>query len=93
LITRITSTRKFTATFTEFGIACQINYERTMNGEYVWDSDVISVDTHRSFYKPNQYSGHGSVNGLRVMPIVFNKIIKFTLYPKRGNSNTIHDQH
>ena len=35
LITWITSTRKFTATFAEFGTACQINYERTQNGEYV----------------------------------------------------------
>jgi hypothetical protein len=93
LITWFTSTRKFTATFAEFGTACQINYERTMNGKYVWDSDAISVDTHRCFYKPNQYNDHGSINGLRVMPVVINKIIRSTLYPKSGNSDTIRDQH
>jgi hypothetical protein len=43
-VTWITSTRKFTITFAEFATACQINYERTQNGEYVWDSDAISVD-------------------------------------------------
>jgi hypothetical protein len=93
LITWITSTRKFTTTFAEFGTACQINYERTQNGEYVWDSDTISVDTRQSFYKPNQYNCHESVNGLRVMSAVINKIVRFTLYPKSGNSDTIHDQH
>jgi hypothetical protein len=93
LITWFTSTRKFTATFVEFGTTCQINYESTMNGKYVWDSNAISVDTHRSFYKPNQYNDHGSINGLRVMPVVINKIIRSTLYPKSGNSDTIRDQH
>jgi hypothetical protein len=44
-VTWITSTRKFTAIFVEFATACQINYERTQNGEYVWDSNAISVDT------------------------------------------------
>jgi hypothetical protein len=93
LITWITSTRKFTATFAEFGTAYQINDERTQNREYIWDSDAISVDIRRSFYKPNQYNGHGSVNGLRVMPAVINKIVRFTLYSKSGNLDTIHDQH
>jgi hypothetical protein len=78
-VTWITSTRKFTATFAEFATTCQINYERTQNGEYVWDSDAISVDTRRSFYKMNQYNGHGSINGLRVMPAIINKIVIFTL--------------
>jgi hypothetical protein len=49
LITWITSTRKFTTTFAEFGTACQINYERTQNGEYVWYSDAMSVDTQSRF--------------------------------------------
>jgi hypothetical protein len=89
----ITSSRKFTTTFVEFATACQINYERTENGEYVWDSDAISVDTRRGFYKPNQYNGHRSINGLRVMPAVMNKIVRFTLYPKSANSDTIRDQH
>jgi hypothetical protein len=80
----ITWIKKFNASFPMFGTACQINYKRTMNGEYVWDSDSISVDTHRSFYKSNQYNGHGSVNGLRVMPAIINKIVRFTLYPKSG---------
>jgi hypothetical protein len=93
LITWITSTRKFTATFAEFGTACQINYERTQNGEYVCDSDAISVATRQSFYKPNQYNGHGSINRLRVMPVVINTIVRFTLYLKSGNSDTIRDQH
>jgi hypothetical protein len=93
LITWIISTRKFTATFAEFGTACQINYERTQNGEYVWDLDAISVDTRQSFYKPNQCNGHGSINGLRVMHAVINKIVRFTLYPKSENSDTIRDQH
>jgi hypothetical protein len=44
LITWITNTRKFTATFAEFGTAYQINDERTQNGEYIWDSDAIPVD-------------------------------------------------
>jgi hypothetical protein len=82
LITWITSTRKFTATFAEFGTARQINYERTQNGEYVWDSDAISVDTHQSFYEPNQYNGHVSVNGLRVMPVVINKIVNLLSIPR-----------
>jgi hypothetical protein len=81
-VTWITSTRKFTITFAEFATACQINYERTQNGEYVWDSDAISVDNRRSLYKQNQYNGHGSINGLRVMPVVINKIVRFTLYTK-----------
>jgi hypothetical protein len=89
----MTSSRKFTATFTEFAAACQINYERTENGEYVWDSIAISVNTRRGFYKPNQYNGHGSVNDLRVMPAVINKIVIFNHYPKSGNSDTICDQH
>jgi hypothetical protein len=93
LITWITSTRKFNAIFAKFGTSCQINYERTKNGEYVWDSDAISIDTHQSFYKPNQYNGHGSINGLRVMSAIINKIVRFTLYPKSGNLDTIHDQH
>jgi hypothetical protein len=93
LITWITSTRKFTATFAEFETACQINYERAQNGEYVWDSDAISVDTRQSFYKPNQYNGHVSVNRLRVMPAVINKIVRFTLYPKSRNSDAIRDQY
>jgi hypothetical protein len=93
LVTWMTSTRKYTATFAEFATTCQINYERTQHGEFVWDSDAISVDTHRGFYKPNQYNGHESINGLRVMHVVINKIIRFTLYPKSGNSDTIHDQH
>jgi hypothetical protein len=93
MITWITSSRKFTATFAEFGSACQINYERTKNGEYVLDLDAISVDTRRSFYKPNQYNGHRYVNGLRVMSAVINKMVRFTLYPKSGNSNIICDQH
>jgi hypothetical protein len=92
-VTWMTSTRKFTASFAEFSTACQINYERTQNGEFVRDSDAISVDTHQGFYKPNQYNGHRYVNGLRVMPAVINKIVRFTLYPKSGNSDTIHDQH
>jgi hypothetical protein len=71
---------------------CQINYERSECGEYVWDSAPISVDTRHDFYKPNQYNGHGFVNGLRVIPTVINKIIKFTLYPKSGNLDTIHEQ-
>jgi hypothetical protein len=79
LITWITSTKKFTATFAEFGTACQINYERTKNGEYVWDLDAISIDMNWSFYKPNQYNGHGSVNGLRMMSAVIHKIVRFTL--------------
>jgi hypothetical protein len=87
----ITSSRKFTATFAEFATACQINYERTENGEYVWDSDAISIDTHQGFYKPNQYNGHGFVNGLRVVPTIINKIVIFTLYPKSGNSDIICD--
>jgi hypothetical protein len=78
-VTWMTNSRKFTATFTEFDTACQTNYERTQHGEFVWDSDAISVDTHRGFYKSNQYNGHGSVNGLRVMPAVINKIMRFTL--------------
>jgi hypothetical protein len=89
----ITNSRKFTTTFVEFATACQINYEITQNGEYVWDSNVISIDTRRSFYKRNQYNGHGFVNVLRVMPTVINKIVRFTLYPKSGNSDIIHDQH
>jgi hypothetical protein len=89
----ITRSRKFTGTFAEFATACQINYERTRNMEYVWDSDAISVDTRRSFYKPNQYNSHGFVNGLRVMHAVINKIVRFTLYTKSGNSDTVHDQH
>jgi hypothetical protein len=92
-ITWITSTTKFTASFAEFGAACQINYERTMNRFYVWELDVILIDTRRSCYKPNQYNGHRSVNGMRVMLVVINKIIRFTLYPKSGNSDTIHDQY
>jgi hypothetical protein len=60
---------------------------------YVWDSDDISDDTHQSFYKPNQYNGYGSASCLRVMPAVINKIVRFTLYPRSGNSDTIHDQH
>jgi hypothetical protein len=92
-ITWITSARKFTASFTEFGDACQINYEITMNGEYVWESYTISNDTHRSFYKPNQYNGHELVNELKVMPVVINKILRFTLFPKTGNSDTICDQY
>jgi hypothetical protein len=93
LITWITSNRKFTATFAEFGAACQINYERTRNGDYIWELDAISVDTHQSFYKPNQYNGHGLGNRLRVVPAVINKILRFTLYPKSGHFDTIHDQH
>jgi hypothetical protein len=93
LIAWITSSRKLTATFAEFATACQINYERTENGEYIWDSNAISIDTHRGFYKPNQYNVHGSINGLRVMPVVINKIVRFTLYPKSGNSDTIRDHH
>jgi hypothetical protein len=81
----MTNSHKFTATFAEFATACQMNYERTKNG--------ISVDTLRGFYKSNQYNGHRSVNGLRVMPTVINKIVRFTLYPKSGNSDTIHDLH
>jgi hypothetical protein len=92
-ITWITSTRKFTASFAKFGAACQINYERTMNGDYVWELDAISNDTHRNFYKPNQYNGHGSVNGLKVMSVVINKTLRFTLYPKSGNSDTIRKQY
>jgi hypothetical protein len=38
-----------TATFAEFAIACQINYETSKNGEYVWDSAPISVDTLLGF--------------------------------------------
>jgi hypothetical protein len=38
-----------TATFAEFAIACQINYETSKNGEYVWDSAPISVDTLSGF--------------------------------------------
>jgi hypothetical protein len=45
----------------------------------------------QDFYKPNQYNGHGSINGLRVMPVIINKIV--ILYPKSSNSDTIHDQH
>jgi hypothetical protein len=88
LITWITSTRKFTATFAEFATACQINYERTQNEEVAWDSDAISVDTRRSFYKLNQYND-GFVNGLRVMSTVINKIVRFTLYPKSENSISV----
>jgi hypothetical protein len=44
----ITNSRKFTTTFVEFATACQINYEITQNGEYVWVSNVISIDTRRS---------------------------------------------
>jgi hypothetical protein len=78
-ITWMTATRRFTATFVEFAIACQINYEIFENGEYVWDFAPISIDTHREFYKTNQYNGHESVNGLRVMPAIINKIMRFTL--------------
>jgi hypothetical protein len=85
--------QKFTATFAEFATVCQINYERTEHGEYVWDSSPISIDTRWDFNKSNQYNGHGSVNGLRVMPAVINNIMRFTLYPKSGNPDTIHDQH
>jgi hypothetical protein len=92
-ITWITITRRFTATFAEFATACQINYEISGNGEYVWDSAPISVDTHREFYKPNQYNGHGFVNGLRVIPAVINKIVRFTIYRKSGNLDTIRDHH
>jgi hypothetical protein len=92
-ISWITSSRKFTATFAEFVTTCQINYERTENGDYVRDSDAMSVDTRQGFYKLNQYNGHGSVNGWRVMPTVINKIVRFILYPKSGNSDTIRDQH
>jgi hypothetical protein len=66
-------------TLKELKTTCQINYKRTQNREYVWDSNAILVDTRQSFYKPNQYNGHGSVNGLRVMPPVINKIVRFTL--------------
>jgi hypothetical protein len=45
-ITWITSSRKFTTSFADFGVACQINYERIMNGDYVWELDAISIDTH-----------------------------------------------
>jgi hypothetical protein len=89
----MTNSHKFTTTFAEFATACQINYERTENGEYIWDSNAISVDTRRGFNKPNQYNGHGSVNGLRVMPTIINKIVRFTLYPKSGNLDTIHYKH
>jgi hypothetical protein len=92
-VTWMTSTRKYTTTFAELATACQINYERTQHGEFVWDSDAISVDTRHGFDKPNQYNGHWSINGLRVMPAVINKIIIFTLYPKSGNLDTIRDQH
>jgi hypothetical protein len=92
-VTWMTSTRKYTTTFAELATACQINYERTQHGEFVWDSDAISVDTCQGFSKLNQYNGHVSVNGLRVMPAVINKIMRFILYPKSGNSDTIHDQH
>jgi hypothetical protein len=92
-ITWMTATRRFTAAFPEFATACQINYEISEIGEYVWDSTPISVDTRREFYKPNQYNGHRSINGLRVMPAVINKIIRFTLYPKSENSDTIHDHY
>jgi hypothetical protein len=92
-ITWMTTTRRFTTTFAEFATACQINYEISKNGEYVWDFAPISINTHREFYKPNQYNGHGSINGLRVMSAIINKIMRFTLYPKSGNLNTIHDHH
>jgi hypothetical protein len=89
----MTATRRFIATFAEFATACQINYETFENREHVWDSTPISVDTRREFYKPNQYNGHGCENGLRVMSAVINKIMRFTLYPNSGNSDTIHDHH
>jgi hypothetical protein len=91
--TWMTTTRKYTATFAEFATAYHINFETSESGEYVWDSAPISVDTCRDFYKPNQYNGQGYVNGLRVMPAIINKIMRFTLYPKSGNSDTIHDHH
>jgi hypothetical protein len=89
----VTTTRRFTAIFAEFTTACQINYEISENGEYVWDSTSISVDTHQEFYKPNQYNGHRSVNGLRVMSAVINKIMIFTLCPRSENSDTIRDHY
>jgi hypothetical protein len=49
----MTTTRKYASTFAEFATTCQINYERSESGEYVWDSAPISVDTHRDFYRPN----------------------------------------
>jgi hypothetical protein len=92
-ITWMTCTRKYTTTFTEFATAYHINFETSEIGEYVWDSDPISVVTRHDFYKPNQYNGHRSINGLRVMPTVINKIMRFTLYPKNENSDTIRNHH
>jgi hypothetical protein len=92
-ITWMTATRKCTTTFVEFATTCHINFETSESGECVWNSAPISIDSHRDFYKLNQYNGQGSVNGLRVMPAVINKIMRFTLYPKSGNSDTICDHH
>jgi hypothetical protein len=89
----MTATKKYTATFSEFATVCHINFETSESGEYVWSSAPISVDTRRDFYKSNQYNGQGSVNGLRVIPSVINKIMRFTLYPKSRNSDTIYDHH